>query len=59
MEEDSPDKIGEALAVRPVIEEPLKNRESEPFNVSLPKTSRWSSRPSAEEGEIMAQKKPW
>src|SRR5260370_28437174 len=57
VEEDSPDKIGEALAVRPVIEEPLKNRESESSNVSLAKTSKWSSQPSAEEGEIMAQKK--
>src|SRR5258708_37126022 len=57
VEEDSPDKIGEALAVRPVIEEPLKNGESESSNVSPAKTSKWSSQPSAEEGEIMAQKK--
>jgi nucleoside-diphosphate-sugar epimerase len=35
----------------------LKNRESESSNVSLAKTSKWSSQPSAEEGEIMAQKK--
>src|SRR5260370_35133321 len=57
VEEDSPDKIGEALAVRPLIEEPLKNGESESSNVTLAKTSKWSSQPSAEEGEIMAQKK--
>ncbi len=35
----------------------MKNRESEPSNVSLAKTYKWSSQPSAEEGEIMAQKK--
>ncbi len=35
----------------------MKNRESESSNVSLAKTSKWSSQPSAEEGETMAQKK--
>ena len=35
----------------------MTNRESESSNVSLAKISKWSGQPSADEGEIMAQKK--